>query len=50
MYESERTREEIFLTHTTKHYSNHHTVCMFYCIGIYNKHCLPLQKLKNNNI
>ena len=21
---------------------------MFYCIGIYNKHCLPLQKLKNN--
>ena len=22
---------------------------MFYCIGIYNKHCLSLQKLKNDN-
>ncbi len=38
-----------FLTHTTKRYSNHYTVCMFYCIGIYNKHCLSLQKLKNDN-
>ena len=25
-------------------------VCMFYCIGIYNKHCLSLPKLKNDNI
>ena len=24
-------------------------VCMFYCIGIYNKHCLSLPKLKNDN-
>ena len=23
--------------------------CVFYCIGIYNKHCLSLQKLKNDN-
>ena len=38
-----------FLTHTTKRYSNHYTVCMFYCIGIYNKHCLSLPKLKNDN-
>ena len=22
---------------------------MFYCIGIYNKHCLSLQKFKNDN-
>ena len=40
----------LFLSHTPEVYSNHNTVCMFYCIGIYNKHCLPLQKLKNNNI
>ena len=32
-----------FLTHTTKHYSNHYTVCMFYCIGN-NSICLPLSK------
>ena len=32
-----------------KRYSNHYTMCMFYCIGIYNKHCLSLQKLKPNN-
>ena len=40
----------LFLSHTAEVYSNHYGVCMFYCIGIYNKHCLPLQKLKNNNI
>ena len=32
----------LFLSHTSKVYSNHRTVCMFYCIGIYNKHYLPL--------
>ncbi len=38
----------LFLSHTPifEVYSNHYTVCMFYCIGIYNKHCLSLQKLK----
>ena len=39
----------LFLSHTPEVYSNHHTVCMFYCIGIYNKHCLSLQKLKTDN-
>ena len=39
----------LFLSHTPEVYSNHYTVCMFYCIGIYNKHCLSLQKLKNDN-
>ena len=39
----------LFLSHTPEVYSNHHTVCMFYCIGIYNKHCLSLPKLKNDN-
>ena len=36
----------LFLSHTPEVYSNHNTVCMFYCIGIYNKHCLPLQNWK----
>ena len=40
----------LFLSHTPEVYSNHNTVYMLYGIGIYNKHCLPLQKLKNNNI
>ena len=39
----------LFLSHTAEVYSNHYGVCMFYCIGIYNKHCLSLQKLKNDN-
>ena len=39
----------LFLSHTTKRYSNHYTVCMLNGIGIYNKHCLSLQKLKNDN-
>ena len=39
----------LFPSHTPEVYSNHYTVCMFYCIGIYNKHCLSLQKLKNDN-
>ena len=33
----------LFLSHTHEVYSNHYTVCMFYCIGIYNKHYLSLQ-------
>jgi len=28
----------LFLSHTAEVYSNHYGVCMFYCIGIYNKH------------
>ena len=28
----------LFLSHTPEVYSNHYVVCMFYCIGIYNKH------------
>ena len=28
----------LFLSHTPEVYSNHYGVCMFYCIGIYNKH------------
>ena len=32
----------LFLSHTTEVYSNHYGVCMFYCIGIYNKHSVYL--------
>ena len=39
----------LFLSHTAEVYSNHYGVCMFYCIGIYNKHCQSLQKLKTDN-
>ena len=39
----------LFPSHTPEVYSNHNTVYMLYGIGIYNKHCLSLQKLKNDN-
>ena len=28
-------------------YSNHYTVCMFYCMGIYNKHLSVTKKFEN---
>ena len=37
----------LFLSHTSEVYSNHDTVCVFYCIGIYNKHLSVITKIEN---
>ncbi len=39
----------LFLSHTPEVYSNHNTVCMFYCIGD-NSICLLLHKLETDNV
>ena len=37
----------LFLSHISEVYSNHYTVCMFYCMGIYNKHLSVTKKFEN---
>ena len=36
----------LFLSHTPKVYSNHYTMCMFYCIGIYYNFLPTTTKIK----
>ena len=36
----------LFLSHISEVYSNHYTVCMFYCMGIYNKHLSVTKKFE----
>ena len=49
MYVTEIKEKQIFPSHTPEVYSNHYTVCMFYCIGD-NSICLLLHKLETDNV